>query len=125
MVPITFEPWFIIIAFVFFLIDFFISFIFKYPKELTGIIVVSILNFFNEYNGRKTELCSIIVVIAWSPGFKTPFIAIFNESVAFDVNIMFRGFSIFNNIESLSLQSNILLSHLIDKLWAPLPGLAQ
>ena len=51
-------------ALVFFFTDFFISFISKYPSELTGIIVVSTLFFFYVYNGRNTELCSIIVVIA-------------------------------------------------------------
>ena len=82
-------------------------------------------NFSRAFIGLITELCSILVVIIWSPAFTTPFIAKFNDSVALLVNTIFIGLSILNSLAIFSLVSYISLAAFIASLCPALPGFAQ
>ena len=61
------------------------------PFSSQGMMVRSTPSFSFRYKGRSTELCSIWVVITWSPGSSSPSIAIFRLSVAFMENATWFG----------------------------------
>ncbi len=58
--------------------------------------------------GLRTELCSMDVVITWSPFLRTPLIAIFSDSVQFFVKTIFMESSILKNSANNSLVSKII-----------------
>ncbi len=124
MVPVRFETWVVTTSLVLILMFASISSTSKLPSFAHWIIVFSIPYFSNSLIGRNTELCSIVVVITWSPGFKTPFIAWLSPSVALKVNITFIGSSRLNNCAINSLVSYITLAPSIAIAWLPLPGFA-
>ncbi len=66
----------------------------------------------------------MVVVITWSPGFKTPFIPIFKLSVALKVRTIFIGFFILKSLHKDSLVSNIPRLALKASLCPDLPGFA-
>ena len=124
-VPHTFDACVVTINLVFGLIASSKSFIFKNPSLSHCTIVFSMPNFSRAFIGLITELCSILVVIIWSPAFTTPFIAKFNDSVALLVNTIFIGLSILNSLAIFSLVSYISLAAFIASLCPALPGFAQ
>ncbi|MPM12007.1 hypothetical protein SDC9_58358 [bioreactor metagenome] len=116
IVPATFDACVVTINFVFSFIAFFISSGFKNPSLSHLTMVFSIPSFSKDFIGLITELCSILVVIIWSPFLTTPLIARFNESVALFVNTIVIGLSILNNFAIFSLASYISLAALIANL---------
>ena len=75
------------------------------PSSPTGRIVSATPCCSFKYKGRNTELCSIAVVITWSPGCNIPLIAVFSASVAFDINATCSGPSPLKNSLIISLVS--------------------
>ena len=68
------------------------------------------------------ELCSMLVVIRWSPGETMPLSAMLRAIVAFRVKITREGSAMLKRAATFSLTSKTALAARRDSVWPPRPG---
>ncbi len=95
----------------------------KLPSELHFAMLHSIPFRVRLSNGRAVALCSILVVITWSPGLRIPFNPVLRASVMFRQKAIRVLSGILNKDARASLVSNSMELEVIVFRLAPLPGL--
>ncbi len=124
MVPVTFDAWVMTTIRVFCRIRALMSAGSVSPACEHGAMLTSTPREWRCMRGRITELCSMPVVMTWSPALSMPRIEMLSASVAFLVNTIRRLSSTLKRVARSSLVSMSIRAASTDRLCPDLPGFA-